>query len=71
MFILSLYVSNHTYRYIFFSKSDEGNYLLLAKKLKEDRKQLRTLSSVLHMPEERASEIIVGHGMIDFAELAI
>lgn len=64
----------HKTRYIFFTKAkdeERDKYQLLAHRLKEDKKQLRIISKVLHMAEYRVAQTIVGHAMIDLFQIDI
>eukprot|EP00978_Attheya_sp_CCMP212_P021910 scaffold64441_cov45-Attheya_sp.AAC.1 len=55
-------------RFVFFAQTDESTGLL-EEKMKDDKKQLNSLSRVLHMDEDRAAEEIVGNALIDFHEI--
>jgi hypothetical protein len=62
---LLLFISQ---RFVFFAQTDESTGLL-EEKMKNDKKQLNSLSRVLHMDEDRAAEEIVGNALIDFHEI--
>jgi hypothetical protein len=63
-----IYLLLMTHRFVFFAQTDESTGLL-EEKMKDDKKQLNSLSRVLHIDEDRAAEEIVGNALIDFHEI--
>lgn len=59
---------NASSRFLFFSSTNESTGVL-EEKLKDDRKQLRSIASALHMSEERAGNEIVEEAMLDWVEV--
>lgn len=55
-------------RFIFFEISNPSSGSL-EEKLREDRKQLCSVAAVLHLPEDRAAERVVGEALLDLKDV--
>mmetsp|Transcript_38920 Transcript_38920/g.117059 ORF Transcript_38920/g.117059 Transcript_38920/m.117059 type:complete len:123 (-) Transcript_38920:233-601(-) len=53
----------------FFSCSSSEKDGVLETKLREDRKQLCSIASVLHLSEDRAAERVVGDALLDLKDI--
>jgi len=54
-------------RFIFFNKLPDTSKGL-PQKLKDNKKQLNSIASALHIPEKHSAEIIIGDGMMDYED---
>mmetsp|Transcript_7379 Transcript_7379/g.16104 ORF Transcript_7379/g.16104 Transcript_7379/m.16104 type:complete len:1382 (-) Transcript_7379:151-4296(-) len=60
---------NSKSRFIFFEKETGSTTYHLEDSFKESRKQLCAVAATLHIPEDEAEELIVGHAMVDFRDV--